>query len=149
MNTRNKLYDNAHSYLQGIEEKLVRESEPSDPNSAVGLKLPISAGDVSYLIEDLYRGRSAVTGVPTKLVLVRWRRPTAPILRRIGSGASEQKSVDIRLRDIVCMTKEEGTRHFERVLRGGEELEDLYDAEVIARIEERLAQAAEEEKFRL
>lgn len=149
LKTRDKLYDTALSFLQGIEEKLVRTSEVSDPNANVGLKLPISAGDVTYLIEELYRGRSAVSGVPTKLVLVRWRRPEGPVLRRIGSGADEQKSVVIGLRDIVCMTKEEATRHFERVLKGGEALEGVYDGQVIQRVEERLVQAAEAEKFRL
>lgn len=109
----------------------------------------MSPGDVTYLIEELFRGRSAVSGVPTKLVLVRWRKPEGPVLRRIGEGAEEQKSAEIRLRDIVCMTKEEATRHYERVLKGGEALGDVYDEEVIARVEERLAEAAAEEKHRL
>lgn len=55
----------------------------------------------------------------------------------------------IGLRDIVCMTKEEATRHYERVLKGGEALEEVYDKEVIARVEERSAEAAEAEKYRL
>lgn len=109
----------------------------------------MSAGDVTYLIEELYRGRSVVSGVPTKLVLVRWRRPEGPVLRRIGTGVDEQKTSIIALRDIVCMTKEEATRHYESVLKGGEPLEALYDGELIAKVEERLAQAAEAEKFRL
>lgn len=143
------MYEGALGYLQGSEEKVVRLSEPSDPNATVGLKLPVSAGDVTYLIEELYRGRSVVSGVPTKLVLVRWRRPEGPVLRRIGTGVDEQKTSIIALRDIVCMTKEEATRHYERVLKGGEPLEALYDGELIAKVEERLAQAAEAEKFRL
>ena len=149
LKTRDKLYEGALSYLQGIEEKLARASEVSDPNVSVGLKLPVSAGDVTYLIEELYRGRSVVSSVPTKLVLVRWQRPEGPVLKRIGSGADEQKSVEIRLRDIVCMTKEEASRHYERVLKAGEGLEAVYDAEVIARVEERLVQAAEAEKYRI
>lgn len=149
LKTRDKLYEGALSYLQGIEEKLVRASEATDPNANVGLKLPISAGDVTYLIEELYRGRSVVSGVPTKLVLVRWRQPEGSVLRRIGTGSDEQKSVVIRLRDIVCMTKEEATRHYERVLKGGQQLEDVYDKEVIARVEERSVEAAEAEKHRL
>lgn len=87
--------------------------------------------------------------MPTKLVLVRWRQPAGSVLRRIGEGAEEQKSAEIRLRDIVCMTKEEATRHYERVLKGGEALEDVYDGEVVATVEERLAEAAAEEKYRL
>ncbi|KEZ39271.1 Uncharacterized protein C1A6.10 [Scedosporium apiospermum] len=148
--TREKLYDAALAYLQGVEEKLVRATEGvSDPNAAVGFKLPISVGDAAYLIEEAYRGRSVVSGVPTKLVLVRWHRPEGSVMNKIGSGADEQKTSNIRLRNIVCMTKEEATRHYEKVLKGGAKLEDLYDSEVLERVAARLVEAGKAERFRL
>jgi hypothetical protein len=104
---------------------------------------------VTYLIEEVYRGRSVVSGVPTKLVLLRWRRPEGPVRSTIGEGADEQSTSNLRLGEIVCMTKEEATRHFERVLRGGEKVEDLYDQEVLDRVEERLKEALDVEKERL
>lgn len=115
----------------------------------MGFKLPISVGDAAYLIEEAYRGRSVVSGVPTKLVLVRWQRPEGSVMNKIGSGADEQKTSNIRLRNIVCMTKEEATRHYEKVLKGGAKLEDLYDSEVLERVAARLVEAEKAERFRL
>lgn len=148
--TRDKAYDTALSFLQGAEEKIVRAREGvSDPLAAMGLKCAVSAGDVTYLIEEVYRGRSVVSGVPTKLVLVRWQPPEGSIMTVIGSGSDEQKTSNLKLRNIVCMTKEEATRHIEKVLKGGAKLEDVYDGEVIERVAARLAEAEEAEKWRM
>ncbi|SPN99847.1 related to E.coli molybdopterin-converting factor chlN [Cephalotrichum gorgonifer] len=145
--TRGKLYDSALSYLQGAEERLVKDIESGDPHANVGLKLPISSSDVTYLIEEVYKGKSIITGVPTKLVLIRWRRPEGTTMRRIGSGAVEQKSAELRLRDLVCMTKEEAIQHAEKVLMKKQPLEEVYDKEVIANVEARLAEAEAAEKY--
>lgn len=146
---RDKLYDGAQSYLQSHEEKLARIIDATDPHANLGLRLPISMCDIAYLIEELYRGRSVVSGVPTKLVLIRWRRPEGSIMQDLGSGLGEQKTGSLRLSEIVSMTKDEATRHWDMVLKGGEPLEAVYDAEVIARVEARLAEARVEEKYRL
>jgi hypothetical protein len=149
MKTRDRLYDNSLPYLQGIEEKLVRAEHPGDPDVAVGFKIPITASDTSFLLEEVYRGRSAISGIATKLYLIRWKRPDGPVLNRIGSGKDEQKWSSLRLRDLVCMTKEESVLHFEKILKGRERLEDLYDRETITRVEARMREAEEAEKDRM
>lgn len=147
---RDKMYDTMLNFVQGTEEKLVRQTEGAgDPNVARGLKVPLTVGDVAFLAEDLWKGRSAITGVFTRLVLVRWRKPENTILVRIGEGAEEQKTSDLRLRDLVVMTKEEATRHEKMVLRGTTKAEELYDQDTITRIEDRLVEAVEYEKLRL
>lgn len=146
---REKLYDTMQSYLQGSEEKLARQTEnSSDPLVSRGLKVPLTTGDIAFLAEDLWKGHSAITGVPTRLVLIRWRRPQGKTMRRIGEGADEQKSSDVRLRDLVVMTKDEANRHEKLILKGGKEVDEVYDKETIAKIESRLAEAAEWEKDR-
>jgi hypothetical protein len=48
------------------------------------------------------------------------------------------------MKDLVLMTKEEVTKHEKEVLKGEKSLEEVYDAETIKRVNERMA---EEEKF--
>ncbi|EGX91046.1 ThiF domain protein, putative [Cordyceps militaris CM01] len=142
---RDKMYDGIVNYIQSCEEKLARLFEPD----LVGLRSPITVGDVAFLTEEVYRARSAITGIPTRLMLIRWRRPEAINVSVIGEGAGEeQKCSTIRLRDLVCMTKDEATRHEKQIFKAGVQVEDLYDTETIARVEKRMAQAAEYENYR-
>ncbi|KAJ4150500.1 hypothetical protein LMH87_011248 [Akanthomyces muscarius] len=142
---RDKMYDGIVNYVQSTEEKLARLFAPD----LIGLRSPITAGDVAFLTEELYRARSVVTGIPTRLTLIRWRRPQGINVSVIGEGTSEeQKCSTIRLRDLVCMTKDEAVRHEKQIFKVGVPLEDLYDAETIARVERKMAQAAEYEKHR-
>ena len=147
--SRDKLYDTALAYLQGVEEKLVRAEQPGDPNIAVGLKIPITTSDVTFLIDEVYRGRSVISAVSTKLYLIRWKLPDGPVLNRIGSGKNELRRTNLRLGDLVCMVKEEAILHFEKILKGGERVEDLYDQETITRVELRLEEAEAAEKDRV
>lgn len=117
-------------------------------DSAVGLKIPLTVGDVSFLVEELWRGKSALTNIPTRLVLIRWRKPDSKMLVRVGVGKDEQKSTDLRLRYLVCMTKEEATKHEKVVFNEGKKLEDVYDKETIERVETQLNEARGYEKFR-
>ncbi len=110
--------------------------------------MPITLGDIAFMVEELYRGRSAITGVVSRLVLIRWRKPGKDVLVRIGEGKDEQKSIRTRLCDLVCMTKEEAARHLDDILLGSKTLEELYDASVIDRVEARLKKAEEYEKYR-
>jgi tRNA threonylcarbamoyladenosine dehydratase len=105
-------------------------------------------GDIAFLVEDIYRGRSAVSGIPTKLVLVRWRKPPGSILLRIGDGQTEQKSSRVRLGDLVCMTKEEAQRHLKEVVLGEKTHEALYEEATIEKIDTRLREAATYEQIR-
>lgn len=142
------MYEAILAFVQASEEKIVRMIEGGRPDICIGLKVPITPGDIAFLVEEAFRGRSAITGIPTKLVLVRWKKPQETTLVRIGEGKDEQKSSNLRLRDLVCMTKEEATRHQKEVLQGDKSLEDLYDREVIELVEARQKEAEAYERHR-
>ena len=143
-----KLYDQLLGAVQAVEERIVRHADPGNPNAAIGLKIPVSHGDVAFLIEDIYKRKSAITGIPTRLTLIRWRRPTESTLLRIGADKHEQKSARVKISELVCMTREEGLRHQNEILLGEKTLEELYDKEVIDRVEARLVEAAQWEQYR-
>ncbi|KAL2016115.1 hypothetical protein VTK56DRAFT_4259 [Thermocarpiscus australiensis] len=145
---RDKMYEAILAYVQASEEKIVRMIEGGRTDVCIGLKVPITPGDIAFLVEEIFRGRSAVTGIPTKLVLIRWKKPQETTLIRIGEGNAEQKSSNLRLGDLVCMTKEEATRHQKEVLQGNKSLADLYDREVIELVERRQAEAKAYEQYR-
>lgn len=147
---REKMYDTSLAAVQAFEEKLARHVTNNTANIAVGLKVPITTSDIMFLIEEVYKGRSAITGIPTKLVLIRWERPTAEhMIQYIGEGKDEQKSTRLRMRDVVCMTKEEATRHLKEVLMEGKPHAEVYSAETLALVEKRRCEAEEWEQERL
>ncbi|KAL7800112.1 hypothetical protein V8C37DRAFT_364154 [Trichoderma ceciliae] len=141
---RERMYEGILAYIQGSEEKLARMFVPG----TTGLKTPLTLGDVAFLSEELYRGRSVLSGIPTKLVLIRWRRPEACSMVVIGEGEDEQKCSTIRLRDLVCMTKEEAKRHESKIFKEHKALEELYDEETIRRVQARMAEAEQYEWYR-
>lgn len=160
---RDKLYDQVLAGLQASETKLVRHRNGGDAEVAVGLKTPIASGDIAFLVEEVWGGRSAVTGISTRLNLVRWRRPRENPLVVIGGeeddddegGTGEggeklqvQKSTRLPLGELVCVTKEEAAMHMREVVLGEKEPEELYDAEVVERVERKLKMAASYEKCR-
>ena len=67
---------------------------------------------------------------------------------KIGEGKDLQKSSNVRLQDLVCMTKEEAANHDKLVHKGGKKPEEVYDAEVVERVKARLLEIAEYEKLR-
>ncbi|KAL5866911.1 hypothetical protein ACKVWC_010801 [Pyricularia oryzae] len=156
--SRDKLYDQALASLQGTEAKLVRSFNGGNADMVVGLRTPLSPGDIAFMIEEVFRGRSAITGIATRLVLVRWRRPaTDPLMVIEGapdddgpqkSAPAPQKSTRLRLSDLVCMTKDEAMVHLREVLLAGKQPEEMYDAETVERVNMRLSEAAGYEKFR-
>ena len=73
MKARDRLHDKALAYLQVIEEKLVRAEHPDDPNAAVGLKITVTASDVTFVLEEIYGGRSVISDIPTNVCLIRWK----------------------------------------------------------------------------
>lgn len=140
---REKMYDGILAQLQGSEEKLVRATIPGE--DAQGLKLGITAADVGYLVEEVYRGKSVLSGVSTRLALVRWRAPVESTYER---GVEGQKTSRVRLRELVCMTKEEATRHEKGVLKEGKTPEELYDRETVALVELRIREEIGYELYR-
>ncbi|KAF2144073.1 uncharacterized protein K452DRAFT_152440 [Aplosporella prunicola CBS 121167] len=135
--SRDKMYDGMLGALQGLEERLARHRGVD----AVGLRIPITQDDVGYLVEEVYRGRSVVTGLATRLALTRWRAPPEGFVDNRFPG---QNNSLLHIRDLVCMTKEEATRHEKEVLKGDKQPEDIYDKEVVELVEARLQ---EEEVF--
>lgn len=140
---REKMYDSILAALQGSEEKLVRATVPGE--DARALKLPLTAIDVGYLVEEVYKGKSAISGVSTRLSLVRWRRPEDSM---VELGVEGQKSSKVKARDLVCMTKEEAVVHEREVIRGTKTPEELYDTETVEYVDGRIREEIGYEKYR-
>lgn len=136
---REKMYEGILSALQGHEERLVR-TKGEEPR---GLKIAITQDDVGYIVEEIYHGRSVVTGLSTRLALVRWRKPEPGFINEQIPG---QKSSSMQIGDLVLMTKDEATRHEKEVLKGDKTCEELYDEKVCKLVEDRMT---EERMFRM
>ena len=135
--TREKLYDNILSSLQGLEERLVRQ----EGEDSQGLKIPVSKDDIGYLIEEVYRGKSLISGLPTRLTLIRWKPPEEGF--KVDLGIEGQRRVRLALNELVCMTKEEAALHEKEVLKGGKSPESVYSDDVVRLLERR----REEERY--
>lgn len=146
---RDKMYDGILAQLQSAEEKMARLTMPKETDGkdfdSRGLKIPITAADVGYIVEEVWRGRSAISGIPTRLALVRWQKPTRGTANMHVPG---QKTSLLHLEDLVCMTKEEAAVHEREVLKGPQTAEALYSADVLALVEARLREEKLYEKYR-
>ncbi|KAF5848403.1 hypothetical protein GGP41_005754 [Bipolaris sorokiniana] len=136
------MYDGILGALQGAEERLARALFSEDP---LGLKIPITQDDVGYLVEEVYNGKSIISGLSTRLILSRWRKPTESFVDQSTPG---QKNSQLKMRDLVLMTKEEASKHEKEVLKGEKSLEELYSAETIERVNKRMAEEERFERFR-
>ena len=142
---REKMYENILGNLQSLEEKLAK----SAGEDVLGFKIPITKEDVGYLIEEVFRGKSVVSGLSTRLALVRWKAPSESWGYKAEKKWEGQKTSRLRLSDLVCMTKEEATVHEREILRGKKKRpEDLYDAAVVELVRKRLLEEAEYERYR-
>ncbi len=134
---REKMYDNILATLQGLEERLAKH----EGVDSLGLRIPMTKDDVGYLVEEVYRGKSVVSKLPTRLALVRWRVPDGGF--RMEKNGEGQKSVRLNLNDLVCMTKEEVAIHEKEILKGSRTPEELYGKDVLQLVERR----REEERY--
>jgi hypothetical protein len=132
------MYDGILASLQGSEERVARHLS-FDP---LGLRIPITADDVGYAVEEIYRGRSVVSGLASRLALCRWRKPEGNF---IDTSVKGQKSSNVQVGELVCMTKDEVAQHEKLVLKGDKTPEEVYDAKVVKLVEERMV---EEAKYR-
>lgn len=114
---RYKVYD---SLLQSLAGQQTRIGIKDQRTPFVGLP------DVQYIIEEIWRGKSPVSGLSTRLTLSRW-----------------YPNVELGTQNVVILTKEEQKEHEKRVLLGGEKIEEVYSPEVIQRVLDRF----EEEKY--
>ena len=121
---RPKLYDGILCQLVGSEGRL-RGNPP-------GLKVPFSEADVGYLVEEVFKGKSVISGITTKLQLCRWY-PLMEIGQNKGVGVGG--AVKMSMTDVVVLTKEECLEHETRVLKGGEAPEDVWGKDVAKRVE--------------
>lgn len=114
---RYKVYDSLFQSLAGQQTRIGIKDQ----------RTPwVALSDVQYIIEEIWRGKSPVSGLSTRLTLSRWY--------------PEQ---ELGMQNIVILTKEEQREHEKRVLIGGEKIEDVYSPDVIKRVIERF----EEEKY--
>lgn len=132
---REKMYESMLSALQGMEERLVKNAGNSQ--DAVGLRIPLNKDDVGYLVEEIFRGRSVVSGLTNRLALVRWRRPKRGFRTNLDYEAEGQKSIRLTLGDLVIMTKEEAQKHEKEVLGAGIDPEGFYEPDVVSMVERR------------
>ncbi|KAF2719409.1 hypothetical protein K431DRAFT_251197 [Polychaeton citri CBS 116435] len=135
---RDKMYEGILAQLQGTEEKVARH-HGYDP---IGLRIPVSADDVGYLVEEIYRGKSVVSGLASRLALVRWQKPSG---NWIDTNTVGQKADLLQLDELVCMTRDEANKHEKLVLKEGQSPEDLYDRHTLDLVEHRVQ---EERSFR-
>ncbi|KAJ5176676.1 tRNA threonylcarbamoyladenosine dehydratase 2 [Penicillium canariense] len=148
---REKLYDAILAFLTGFLEKQVRQVAGQD---AVGLRLPINKDDIQYIVEEVFRGKSVVTGLSTRLVLIPWEVPSRGFTMDLTWEQDGQKLYPLDPAELVCMTKDEATRHEREVLRGGKKVEEVYDETVLQRVSLRKKETEEwkketEEYFRV
>ncbi|KAI4104049.1 MAG: hypothetical protein L6R37_003455 [Teloschistes peruensis] len=139
---REKLYDSILSSLQGLEERLARDAG-QDP---LGLKIPVTKEDIAYLIEETFRGKSVVSGLPTRLALTRWRK--AKDGYKVDQRWDGQKFSRVQLQDLVCMTKEESATHEKEVLKGELPPEVLYDVDVVQMVDRRQREEQQYRRYR-
>jgi tRNA threonylcarbamoyladenosine dehydratase len=138
---REKMYDSILGDLQGREERVIKAGGVD----AHGLRLPITIDDVGYLVEEVYNGRSVVSGLASRLTLVRWMLPKAGALDDSVEG---QKVGKLRLKDLVCMTKDEAKKHENEVLKGGKTPLVVWGHEVVNKVEEMMKIEEKYERYR-
>lgn len=113
---RIKFYDGIYQSLAG---QMSRIGVPDQ-------RVPVAVKDVGYIVEEVFRGKSPVSGYSTRLTLSKW---------------DPEKPVSIQ--NVVVLTKEEQTIHEDRVLNGKEKIEDVYSKEALQLINKRF----QEEKY--
>jgi len=138
---RDSMYDGILGTLQGSEGRLAREYG----FDSQGLRLPITQNDVGYLVEEVYHGRSVISGLSTRLCLIRWRKPSQNF---IDTSTPGQKNAILKMRELVCMTKEEAAKHEKEVFRGERPPEGVYDKKVVDTVMRIMQEEERYERFR-
>ena len=142
---QDKIYDAISAYLQTFMEKLIREVSGEHP---VGLRTTITNDDVAFLVEEIWRGRSAITGLQGRLGLIPWEKSASGWGLDLTYEKDGQKYLPLATKDLVLMTREEGARHQREVLCGDKKPEDLYDETVLQRVALRRKEAEMLEQYR-
>lgn len=94
--------------LETFQNQMERLNDSKDQSSVIGLK------EVGYIVEEMFRGKSPISGYSTKLALTKW-----------------EPNEEVSLTNVVLLTKDEQEIHEEKVLRDGKKLTDVYSSEVL------------------
>lgn len=109
---RPRLYADVHTSLKSKYDSYGSSTEQPT--------CPFSVDDVGYIIEEVFRGHSALEPYhASRLTLVPWR----------ADGG-------ITWGNVVCLTKAEAKGHEKRVLKGSETVETVYGENVVTRVAE-------------
>lgn len=98
------------------------------------------------MIEEVYRGKSVISELTTRLTLVRWIVPVPGFT--IDEHVPGQKVAKFKLADLVCMTKEEALEHERHVLIEGRPPERVYDEDVVALVKKRREEESYYSRYR-
>ena len=139
---RDKMYEKMLNNLTISEERLVRATG----GDSIGLKLPLTKNDIGYLVDEIFRGKSVLSGISTRLVLVRWNAPENGY--KPDQTCDGQKTSKLKLSELVCMTKEEASAHEQRVLIDRRKPEEIYDRSILRLVEQRLKEEAVYDRYR-
>jgi tRNA A37 threonylcarbamoyladenosine dehydratase len=142
---REKLYD---SILAALQASIARIMKAEAGHDIQGIRIPVSKEDVAYLVEEIWRGKSAVSGLSNRLTLIPWSKPAGGFKIDPNWEKEGQKIVSLQLTELVCMTKEEALRHERELLLGGKRAEEVYDEKVLQKVQERIQEAERYEKYR-
>ncbi|SCU97669.1 LAMI_0F10902g1_1 [Lachancea mirantina] len=118
---RIKIYDGIYQSLAG---QMSRIGMPDQ-------RVPIALREIGYIVEEVFRGKSPISGFSTRLTLSKWD-PKLPV----------------SLQNVVLLTKEEQKEHEKRVLNGHEAIEDVYSAQVLAEVNKRFEEENYYSQFR-
>ncbi|EAU33544.1 conserved hypothetical protein [Aspergillus terreus NIH2624] len=131
---REKMYDSILTAVQGYTERLARHDAGEQ---IIGLRIPVSKDDVGFIVDEIYRGKSAISGLTSRLTIVPWERPAGGFVVDPVYEGEGQKCLPLRLKDLVCMTKEEAAVHEREVLLGSKKPEEFYDSKVVEKVKQR------------
>lgn len=118
---RYKVYDGILQSLAGQQSRIGHSDQ----------RTPIALKEVPYIVEEVFRGKSPISNYSTRLTLSRW-----------------DPAQELGFQNVVVMTKDEQKMHEDRVLKGGEKLDDVYGEDVLRRVAERFAQEKYYSTFR-
>ncbi|CUS07375.1 unnamed protein product [Tuber aestivum] len=132
---RSKLYEDMIAKLAGQESRL--------RGNAPGIRIPLNESDAGYIADEVFKGKSVVSGFFTRLVLTRWD----PLPPR-DEGFWGENDHTITTNDVVLMTKDEAKKHEKEVLKAGRSPEDVWGPDVVGAVEVRRKEEDFYSKFR-
>lgn len=134
---RIKLYEDIQARLAGQESRL--------RGNIIGLRLKLTEADIGYVVEEVFKGKSVVSGIPTRLTLTRWE-PLPFCHKEDGFWGEEDHRLDVD--GVVLMTKDEAKKHEKEVLINRKSPEEVWGKEVVERVNQRQQEESFYAKYR-